>query len=192
VDPASMTTPVPDLRTGTVLPSRLSGRTLVQEGTSTQFNASGAPTNGDQTIPNSSTRYFGNALGGRGVLGFDIAPGFKQLSYADGRLPSSFMVTLAGGAIVPKTAPAANSVAALSPTEGYFQFDQSDVTHSFLIDPADAVSIQLAQRQMFYYLLTGLVVDPTVTSAALPKLVISSMPGLGKVAIPSVLPVSGY
>ena len=189
VDPATMTTPLLNLRSASVLPSRLSGRILVQEATSTQFT-NGVPSNGDQTIPNDSTRYFGNALGGRGVLGFDIAPGFQQLSYADGRLPSSFMLALLG----PKVAAAASAAAASGPTEGYFQFDQPDVTHSFLINQASSpISIQLAQRQMFYYLLTGLVVDPTVTSAALPKLAVVGATGIDyQVTAPPVMRVLGY
>ena len=177
VDPATMTTPLPNLlaildptHPHPALPSRLSGRVLIQEATSTTFDANGVATNGDLVIPNSSTRYLGNALGGRGVLGapeaLAVAPGFDQLSYLNGHLPSSFMFTLSGGGIVPKVAPAASPAALTGPVEGYFQFDQPDVTHGFLIDQAHSpVSIQLAQRQMALYLLTGLVVDPTVAGA---------------------------
>jgi len=179
VDPATMTTPLPNLQSADLLPSRLSGRVLVQEATSTQFDASGVPLNGDRVIPNSSTRYFGNALGGRGVLGsaaaLAVAPNFAQVSYADGRVPSSFMLTLTGGSIVPKTVTAATSAIATGPTEGYFQFDQADVTHGFLLDRASSpLSQQLVQRQMAYFLgLPGttpyLVIDPTVVTTALPK-----------------------
>jgi fermentation-respiration switch protein FrsA (DUF1100 family) len=106
VDPATMTTPLPNLQNTDLLPSRLSGRIAVQEATSTSFDSSGKPLNGDLVIPNSSTRYFGNALGGRGVLGtaaaLTVAPGFDQLSYLSGRIPSLFMFTLSGGAAVPK------------------------------------------------------------------------------------------
>jgi len=173
-DPATMTTPLPNFQSADLLPSRLSGRILVQEATSTLFDAAGKPLNGDLVIPNSSTRYFGNALGGRGVLGtpaaLAVAPNFDQLSYLSGRVPQQFMFTVSGGAIVPKTAPAAGSATATAPREGYFQFDQPDVTHGFLIDAASSpISVQLAQRQMVYFVLTGLVVDPTVTSAELPK-----------------------
>ncbi|GFO70678.1 lysophospholipase VolA [Geomonas limicola] len=196
-DPASMTTPL-----GTGLPSRLSNRILVQEATTTQFSASGLPLDGDQVIPNSSTRYFGNALGGRGVLGTDIAPGFAQVTYDDGSLPTSFMLTLSG---LPKKVTAAVSAAATSPTEGYFHFGrfgktpQSDVTHAFLIDALHSpASVQLAQRQMVYYLglqrpvvtTPQLVVDPTVTSSALPKAVAPQASGLsGQVSVPKVMKI---
>ncbi|MBJ6751954.1 Ig-like domain-containing protein [Geomonas anaerohicana] len=174
VDPATMTTPLPDLRTGSALPSRLSGRVLIQEATSTAFDANGRPTNGDKVIPNRSTRYLGNALGGRGALGTpearDIAPGFDQLSYLSGRVPVPFMMTVSGGAVVPKIASAAGDATASGPREGYFQFDQPDVSHGFLIDPVTSPqSFPLGQRQMFYFVKTGLVIDPTVVSASLPK-----------------------
>ena len=124
------------------------------------------------------------------MLGFDVAPGFQQLSYADGRFPSSFMATLLG----PKTIAAASSAAASGPTEVYFQFDQPDVTHSFLIDQASSpVSTQLAQRQIFNDLLTGLPVDPTVSSTALPKAV-SAAPAAGinrQASVPPVMRVFG-
>ncbi len=200
-DPATMTTPLPNLQSADLLPSRLSGRVAVQEATSTSFNAAGTPLNGDLVIPNSSTRYFGNALGGRGVLGtpaaLAVAPGFKQLSYASGRIPAPFMFTLAGGSPVPKTAPAADSAAAPGPREGYFQFDQPDVSHGFLIDQASSpVSIQLAQRQMVYFVTdTGLVVDPTIASAALPKMAVGAGPGAGmkwKVTPPATMRIFGY
>jgi hypothetical protein len=197
-DPATMTTPLPNLQSLDLLPSRLSGRIAVQEATSTHFDANGVPGNGDLVIPNVNTRYFGNALGGRGVLGtpaaLAVAPGFAQLSYADGRLPSSFMLTLTGGIVAPKTVPAASSLAATGPTEGYFQFDQPDVTHGFLIDQAHSpTSIQLAQRQMVYYLSSGLVVDPTVSSAALPKLLHQGAGSVsGQVTAPPVMRIFGY
>ena len=196
-DPATMTTPLPNLQSLDLLPSRLSGRIAVQEATSTRFDANGVPGNGDLVIPNANTRYFGNALGGRGVLGtpavLAVAPGFDQLSYADGRVPSSFMLTLTGGIIAPKTAAAASSAAATGPTEGYFQFDQPDVTHAFLIDQASSpTSIQLAQRQMVYYLSAGLVVDPTVTSAALPKLLRQGASGVSwQVTAPPAMRIFG-
>ncbi|MBU5615133.1 Ig-like domain-containing protein [Geomonas azotofigens] len=174
VDPATMTTPLPDLRTASALPSRLSGRVLIQEATSTAFDANGRPTNGDLVIPNWSTRYLGDALGGRGALGtpeaFAVAPGFDQLSYLSGRVPVPFMTTVSGGAVVPKAAPAAGDAGAAGPREGYFQFDQPDVSHGFLIDPVTSPqSFLLGQRQMFYFVRTGLVIDPTVVSASLPK-----------------------
>ena len=197
-DPATMTTPLPNLQSAELLSSRLSGRLALQEATSTRFDANGVPTNGDLVIPNTSSRYFGNALGGRGLLGspaaLAVAPGFDQLSYADGQLPSSFLLTLSGGVAVPKTVPAASSETAPGPTEGYFQFDQPDVTHGFLIDQAHSpLSIQLAQRQMVYFLLTGLVVDPTVSSAALPRVSAAAAAGPGwQVSPPAAMRIFGY
>ena len=198
VDPATMTTPLPNLQSADLLPSRLSGRIAVQEATSTSFDAAGTPLNGDLVVPNANSRYFGNALGGRGVLGspaaFAVAPGFEQLSYASGRVPALFMFTLTGGGLQPKSAPAASSATAAGPEEGYFQFDQADVSHALLIDQTGSpVSNQLAQRQMVYFVLTGLVVDPTVTSAALPKVTV----GAGtvrswKVTPPAAMKIFGY
>ena len=152
VDPATMTTP---LASG--LPSRLSGRIAIQEAV------------GDQVIPNANTRYLGNALGGREVLGIAgaaVAPGFSQLGYlgaATPRIPTTFMYTLAAGGAVPKTAFAAVLNATTStPSEGYFQFDQAGISHGFLIDPSVPANITLAQTQMLNFLLRGAVVDPTV------------------------------
>jgi hypothetical protein len=196
-DPATMTTPLPNLLTADLLPSRLSGRIAIQEATSTSFDASGKPLNGDLVIPNANTRYLGNALGGREVLGapaaLAVAPAFRQLSYASGRIPSLFMFTLASGTPAPKTAPAASSAAAAGPREGYFQFDQPDVTHGFLIDAVNSpASIQLAQRQMVYFMTLGLVVDPTVVSAALPKVTAATGAGVGwKVTPPRAMKVFG-
>ena len=196
-DPATMTTPLPNLQTLDLLPSRLSGRIAVQEATSTSFDAAGAPLNGDLVIPNSSTRYFGNALGGRGVLAsaaaLAVAPGFDQLSYASGRLPSSFLLTLTGGIVLPKSEAAAVSAAAAGPREGYFQFDQPDVTHGFLIDPVDSpASLPLAQRQLVYFLTKGVVVDPTVVSVALPKTAAGGVAGMRyEVRPPAVMRVFG-
>ena len=173
VDPASMTTPL-----GSGLPSRLSGRVAMQEATSTTFDAAGNPTNGDLVITNVYNRYFGNALGGRAVLGSPaaaaVAPNFSQLGYggaAAPRIPATFMFTLTGGAPVPKTAFAALSVLATSPSEGYFQFDQTAISHGGLLDPTHPANAGLIQKQMLYFLgVTGttLVVDPTQTSPALP------------------------
>jgi hypothetical protein len=148
VDPVSLTTP---LASG--LPSRLSGRLCIQEATG-----------GDMVVPNAFTRAFGNALGGRGVLGGAgnaVAPGFFQLGYGTAdRIPAPFLFAVAG----PKAEPAALTPAATGPGEGYFQFDQPGVTHDFLLDPADP-DILLGQTQLAYFLgITGtaLVVDPTV------------------------------
>ncbi|GFO56470.1 lysophospholipase VolA [Geomonas sp. Red276] len=147
-DPASVTTP---LASG--LPSRLSGRVVMQEAV------------GDQVIPNNSTRYLGNALGGRGVLGAagaTVAPGFDQLAYLSGRVPAPFMYTIAGGQVVPKKQAArAVTAAGSTPSEGYFQFDQTGIGHGFLIDNSTPANTALAQLQMAHYLLEGAVVDPT-------------------------------
>jgi hypothetical protein len=192
VDPATVTTP---LATG--LPSRLSGRIAIQEATSTTFDASGVPANGDLVITNPFTRYFGNALGGREVLGTAgaaVAPGYKQLGYVGGaspRIPSSFMLTLTGGVPAPKTDFAAALNTATSPKEGYFQFDQSGINHGFLLDPRSSASnTGLAQKQMVNYLLLGIVVDPT--SAALPKAVVGVPSVAGDVRLPPVLHILGY
>jgi hypothetical protein len=197
-DPATMTTPLPNLQTADLLPSRLSGRIAVQEVTSSLFDAAGVALNGDLVIPNANTRYFGNALGGRGVLGapsaLAVAPGFDQLSYASGRVPSLFMFTLSGSLLAPKTATAASDAAAAGPREGYFQFDQPDVTHGFLIDAVSSpVSVQLAQRQMVYFVLTGLVVDPSVSSAALPKMALGSGAGMKwEITPPRIMRIFGH
>jgi hypothetical protein len=196
VDPASVTTP---LATG--LPSRLSGRLAIQEATSTTFAADGiTPTNGDLTITNPYTRYLGNALGGREILGSagtTVAPGFKQLGYRGGalpRIPSSFMYTLAAGVPAPKTGFAAqNGVGAATPSEGYFQFDQAGVNHGFLIDPtASLANTQYAQSQMVQYLLYGGIVDPTPAGAA--KVVAGTeIPAMNyDFHLPPVLKIFGY
>jgi spore maturation protein SpmB len=169
-DPATMTTP---LAAG--LPSRLSGRLLMQEATSTTFNASGTPTNGDLVITNPYTRYFGNALGGLGLVGDDIAPGFFQLGYgAADTVPVIFMDTLSGASPVPKDESAALLPTATSPNEGYFEFDQPGIEHGALIDlstPATQANAAIMQLQMLYFLgITGtsLAVDPTQSALALP------------------------
>ncbi len=183
VDPATMTTP---LAAG--LPSRLSGRIAIQEAV------------GDQVIPNDNARYFGNALGGREVLGAaanGIAPNFKQLGYrgaATPRIPSSFMYTLTGGALAAKVGLAAqSSVGAATPSEGYFQFDQTGINHGFLIDPtASAANTQYAQSQMVQYLLFGGIVDPT-PSGVTKQTVAEQAPALRyDVSLPPVLKIFGY
>ncbi|MDA8427858.1 MAG: hypothetical protein M0T70_01235 [Geobacteraceae bacterium] len=195
-DPATMTTP---LASG--LPSRLSGRIAIQEATSTTFSTSGAPTNGDLVITNPYTRYFGNALGGREVLGAAaaaVAPGFKQLGYRGGatpRIPSSFMFTLIAGTPAPKVdfAAAQSDLAATSPSEGYFQFDQTGVGHGFLLDPtASLTNTQYAQSQMVNFLLRGVIVDPTPSGVA--KLATASqIPAKSyEVRVPPVMKIFGY
>lgn len=151
VDPASLASP---LAIG--LRSRFSGRVVIQEAV------------GDQVIGNAYTRYFGNAIGGRevlGALGSTVAPGFKQLGYIYGnapRVPAQFLYTLNGG-LSPKVDFAALPTATSGPVEGYFQFDQTGVGHSFLLDPKNPV-IGLGQSQLVHFLLQGLVVDPTATA----------------------------
>lgn len=173
VDPATITTPLPNYRTAptAVLPSRLAGRVCIQESV------------GDQVIGNAYTRYLGNALGGRGLLGMDIASHFAQLAYsANGTytvgttstahaagVPFQFMQTLdSSGAPTPKMNDAAVAATAPTPTEGYFQFDQAGIAHGSLLDPTNPVNISLLQRQMMYFLGAGIVVDPTQGAPALP------------------------
>jgi hypothetical protein len=172
VDPATMTNP---LAPG--LPSRLSGRLVMQEAV------------GDLVIPNANTRYFGSALGGRGVLGAAgsaVAPGFKQLGYSGTTsAPVPFMAPFAV---------AATAATDTGPTEGYFQFNQAGVSHGFLLDPtASLAATGLAQRQMVYFLTLGIVVDPSVSGAALPKVTARMVPGLaGEILLPPVLKIFGY
>ncbi|NTV73324.1 MAG: hypothetical protein HGA66_03850 [Holophaga sp.] len=169
-DPASMTTP---LASG--LPSRLSGRVLIQEATSSTFDADGNPTDGDLVITNPYTRYLGNALGGRAVLGTAaaaaVAPGFFQLGYgAADRIPSTFMYTLNGASPAPKTQPAALFPTDTTPVEGYFQFDQAGISHGGLLDPAHPANAGLMQKQLLYFLgVTGtsIALDPTQTASGL-------------------------
>ena len=185
-DPATMTSP---LAAG--LPSRLSNRVVIQESTSTTFSATlgtdgyPVPTNGDLVITNPYTRYFGNALGGRAVLGLGastanaaaaaaVAPNFSQLAYSDTThtvtVPSQFMLTLnSSGSPVAKVANAAASAVATTPTEGYFQFDQAGIGHSSLLDLTNPLnSLGLTQKQMRYFISLGIVVDPYFAAPALP------------------------
>ncbi|WP_316414615.1 Ig-like domain-containing protein [Mesoterricola silvestris] len=169
-DPATMTTP---LAAG--LPSRLSGRVLIQEATSATFDAGGNPTDGDLVITNPFTRYLGNALGGRAVLGTPaaaaVAPGFFQLGYGTAdRIPSTFLYTLNGTAPAPKTQPAAQLPTDTTPVEGYFQFDQAGIGHGGLLDPTHPANAALMQKQMLFFLgVTGtsIALDPTQTAAGL-------------------------
>jgi hypothetical protein len=190
-DPATMTTP---LASG--LPSRLSNRVAIQESV------------GDQVISNAYTRYFGNALGGRAVLGTAaaaaVAPNFSQLAYTAGGataphaagVVSQFMFTVTAGASAPKVANAAVSAAATTPSEGYFQFDQTNIGHSSLLDPGPAptyptmANVLLIQRQVRYFLgITGstIVVDPT-QSTALP---IAPVP-VREVQVPAQFVIFGH
>lgn len=184
VDPASMTTP---LATG--LPSRLSGRVMIQEAV------------GDQVIPNASTRYLGSALGGRGVLGSagaTVAPNFYQLGYrgaATPTVPSLFIYTLdANGALAAKVDFAArNNISAITPSEGYFQFNQTGINHGFLLDPtASAANTGYGQSQMVNYLLFGGVIDPTSTGVSKQLLKITLPAGSGEYRLPATLEILGY
>jgi len=177
VDPASITTP---LASG--LPSRLSGRIVVQEAV------------GDQVIPNAYTRYFGNALGGRAILGAAgaaVDPGFDQLAYLSGTIPASFMYTVSAGQLSLKSqAACALSVSASSPSEGYFQFNQAGIDHGFLIDNSTPANTALAQLQLVDYLLYGTVVDPTSSTA---KAAAARVPvAANEIRLPSVLKILGY
>ncbi len=165
-DPASVTTPLAAL-----LPSRLSNRVAMQESV------------GDGSIPNTFARYFGNALGGREVLGTTapaaavvnaIAPLFKQLAYVGGGTPShaavvpaQFMYTITTGALAQKFTTAAAAPAGPGPTQGYFQFDQPGIGHNSLIDPSNLTNLSLIQRQMASYLGGGFVIDPTQAAAGI-------------------------
>ncbi len=204
-DPATMTTP---LAAG--LPSRLSNRIVIQESTSTTFGAAGTdgyltPTNGDMVITNPYTRYFGNALGGRGVLGLGastanaaaataVAPGFAQLAYSDTThttpVPAQFMLTLTAGVPAAKTGTAAATGAAITPTEGYFQFDQAGIGHSSLLDLTNQLnSLGLTQKQMRYFISLGIVVDPYFAAPALP---IEVAPVDVEVKVPATWDILGY
>jgi hypothetical protein len=183
VDPATMTSPV---KAG--LPSRLSGRIAIQEAV------------GDASIPNDNTRYFGNALGGRGILNtadaLAVAPNFNQLKYLDGTLPASFMLTRTGGVVdgVPtaKTVLArAQGVAGTSPSEGYFQFNQTGISHAFLIDNSTPANTVSAQDQMVAYLLKGVVIDPT-TAGPLAKRAYNAPSITQEILPPPVVKILGY
>ncbi len=183
VDPATMTSP---LAAG--LPSRLSGRIAIQEAV------------GDQVIPNDYTRYFGNALGGRGILNsaaaLAVAPGFSQLKYLDGTLPASFMLTRTGGVVdgapTGKTDFArAQNVSGTSPAEGYFQFNQTGISHGFLIDNGTPANTALAQTQMVAFLLKGVVIDPT-TAGPLAKAAYTAPSMIREIMLPPVVDILGY
>ena len=164
-DPATMTTPI----SGTTV-SRLAGRVLIEEDTNT-YDASGAMLGGDLVIPNANTRYFGNALGGDLMFeaaGVNIAPGFGQVGYtgaATPTIPVQFMYGLtATGSVVPDDFMGAipSAPTASAPKQGYFQFNQPGVSHGSLLDPTgSATATGLIQKQMVYFLLGGIVVDPT-------------------------------
>ncbi|MCE1204611.1 MAG: Ig-like domain-containing protein [Holophagaceae bacterium] len=211
VDPADPVTMTNPLASG--LPSRLSGRVVIQEATSSAFNQYGytTSTDGDQVISNAFTRYLANALGGRAVLGTAaaaaIGPNFSQLAYTaggtylvGGALPTAhaagvvgtpFMFTLSPGP-TPKVANAATSVLDAAPKEGYFQFNQTGVGHAFILNPANPVSITLGQRQLVYWLGTGLVVDPTQQGATLPMIAAPALPETMLFEAPKSITILGH
>ncbi len=210
VDPATITTPLYGVATGAPVdgPSRLSGRVVIQESTTSTYSATVVgkdllpmPTNGDLVIGNAYTRYFAAALGGRDLLsaaGAKVAPNFSQLAYTAGGTPphaagivgSAFLKTIKLGAVVDKVVNAAVQAIDPTPTEGFFQFDQTGIGHSSLLDPtASPANTGLIQKQMRYFLgITGTVVDPTQGAAALPI-----APGLVKdVQVPEAFTILGY
>lgn len=215
VDPASVTAPLYGTASGAPVngPSRLSGRVVIQEATSSTFDQYGytTSTDGDQVISNAFTRYLANSLGGRAVLGSAAAaavgPNFSQLAYTaggtylvGGALPTAhaagvvgtpFMFTLSPGPTA-KVANAATSVLDAAPKEGYFQFNQTGVGHAFILNPANPVSITLGQRQLVYWLGTGLVVDPTQQGATLPMVVAPTLPEAMLFEAPKTITILGH
>jgi hypothetical protein len=164
-DPATETLPV----MGTTI-SRLAGRLLVEEDTNT-YSASGTMLGGDLVIPNAYTRYFGAALGGNLELeaaGVSIAPNFAQVLPGGATAPAAqFMFSLtATGSLLPDDVTAALSPAAAAPKEGYYQFNQAGIEHASLIDPSQSnpANMTLLQTQMVFFLLEGIVIDPTQAS----------------------------
>lgn len=163
-DPATWTSP---LAAGQA--SLLSGRILVQEAL------------GDTVVPNATTRYFVNALGGRSILGLGasapvqgaldaIAPNFRHLSYSVGSRivsPVIYKRNSTNSAIEVKTAvgtTAANLAAGTNiNTEGFFMFDQAGLGHGMLLSPTDPANL-LAQRQAAWFL--GYSLDGLTTSRA--------------------------
>jgi hypothetical protein len=138
VDPASMTLPL-----ATPLLSRFSGRLAVQEAV------------GDVVIPNYTARYFGQALGGRKLFGYDFAPGFGQLAYAADTSHAAGLVAPFMAGATPtsvKFAAAATSPFAAAPLEGYFQFDQTGIDHGFLLDNSTPANTAAGQKQLLFFL----------------------------------------
>jgi hypothetical protein len=112
---------------------------------------------GDIVIPNYTTRYFGQALGGRTLFGYDFAPGFAQLGYGAADIPphpAGLPVPFMAGATptTVKAGAAAASPAATTPKEGYFQFDQTGIDHGFLLDSSTPANTTAAQTQMLFFL----------------------------------------
>ena len=214
IDPATLTTPLYGIATGAPVdgPSRLSGRITIQESTtstySTTLGSDGlpVPTNGDLVIGNAYTRYFASALGGRGVLGAAgaaVAPDFLQLGYvalgatiaphADGVVGTPFLFEVEGAAIAPKVGSAATTATASSPDEGYFQFDQTGIGHSSLLDPTlnGGLNTYLIQTQMGYFLAgKGAVVDPTHFAPPTPGIIVGTP--VKDVQVPARFKIFGF
>ncbi len=148
VDPATMTLP---LAAG--LLSRFTYRLAMQEAV------------GDQVIPNYTTRYLGNALGGRSLFGGDLDPFFSQLLYNGATTPvAPFMLGTTPTSV--KATAAAYLPTATMPQEGYFQFNQAGIDHGFLLDNSTPANTAAAQKQLLFFLGgpggagTSIVVDP--------------------------------
>jgi hypothetical protein len=88
-------------------------------------------------------------------------------------------------------AEALTNLAATSPVEGYFQFDQPGITHAFLIDPtSSAVNTALGQTQMVNFVARGVVVDPSGTA---PAAMVAPVPSVvEQIRLPRVLRILGY
>jgi alpha-beta hydrolase superfamily lysophospholipase len=218
VDPASMTTPLYGIASGAPVdgPSRLSGRITIQESTTSTFSAVAGnilghdllpvPVDGDLVISNPYTRYFAASLGGRDVLGAagaKVAPDFMQLGYvalgavfsphADGIVGNPFLFTPDVTGIVAKVGPAATSASASAPNEGFFQFDQTGIGHSSLLDPTanSGINTFLIQTQMGYFLAGhGGVVDPTHFAPPSAPAIIGAP--LGRVLVSTKHRIIGY
>lgn len=151
VDPSWSLSPIGTQPSGLPLPSRLSGRLVSHEAI------------GDTTIPNTNGRYFGNALGGWGILGsagFDIAPGYAQVRNAGATAPTvPFMFGPTGlkASVAPAPFPPTSG-----PTEGYFQFGtpSAPASHTVLLDFASPAATAAAQKQLATWLATGRLMDP--------------------------------
>ncbi len=151
VDPAWSLSPIQTLPSGLPAPSRLSGRLVSHEAI------------GDTTIPNTYGRYFGNALGGWGILGstsYDIAPGYAQVRNA-GASAATVPFMFGPGGLKASVAPAPFPPVS-GPTEGYFQFGTTaaPASHTVLLDFANPAATAAAQKQLASWLATGRLMDP--------------------------------
>ncbi|MDP1832079.1 MAG: hypothetical protein Q8K67_08475 [Geothrix sp.] len=139
-DPATVTTPL-----SAVAPSRLSGRVVLQEAI------------GDTVITNFYTQYLANALGGRGLVGADIAPAYTQIRLASSTTPTVPFLYGSPTAFKASVAPAVN--ATTGPTEGHFQFGSPTAIslHAVLHTPEGT-------KQVKIWLQNGHVADPFDTT----------------------------